>query len=192
MKKHKEKNCHQELTEIATSETETISNSETPSTSNTAIKSSSTSNLTNKIQHQMSNFVVKTTARDKEKLDVQLARFVFGTNSAFALVEHPEFIKFCEMLRPGYKPANKKQLGSKLLDTVFESEKQQTKQSLKNESVCFSFDGWSNLRQQPILSAAVTKDNGEVILVDTIDASGISQKSLNCEKRNCEKRNKKN
>ena len=42
-----------------------------------------------------------------------------------------------------------------------------------------SFDGWSNVRNEPILASCVTTDNGDVYLVDTIDTSGTQQTSEN-------------
>lgn len=71
-------------------------------------------------QKTLNSFVIKTTANDKGRFDNQCARFIFATNSAFKFVEHPEFIKYSEMLHPGYKPPNRKVIGGTLLDQVYQ------------------------------------------------------------------------
>ena len=46
--------------------------------------------------------------------------------SPFSLVDHPEFKKFVEMLRPGVHLADRKRVGGELLDQVCEREKSTT------------------------------------------------------------------
>lgn len=41
----------------------------------------------------MDTFVIRTTQYEKEKLDNQVARFIFASNSPFRTVEHPQFFK---------------------------------------------------------------------------------------------------
>lgn len=127
----------------------------------------------------ISNFVVKTKNDDKEKIDMQVGRMIFATHSSFLMADHPEFIGLCEMLRPGFKPPSRKQIGDRILQAVFEEESAKSKRQLIGENVSMSFDGWSNVRQEPIIGACVTKDNGNVHLVDTIDVSGEPETSEN-------------
>lgn len=78
------------------------------------------------------------------------------------------------MLRPGYKPPNRQQIGAVLLESIHEKEVINCAETLKDEIVCLSFDGWSNVHNAPIICACVTTLEGDVYLVDTIDTSGNS------------------
>lgn len=120
----------------------------------------------------MDKYIIKTTGHAKKEIDEQLARFFFATNIAFHKVENPEFIKLCNILRPGYVPPNEKTLANSLLTNVYEKEQLLYSESLKDEVVCLSIDGWTNTNNHPIICACITKDDGEVILVDTINTSG--------------------
>lgn len=185
MRTHKEKCKPLEQPTIETDEGHgsTSTSSEIIPSSTPAIPSNSDNNPINsaapKRELQMSKFVVKTTSDIKTKIDIQLGRAIYATNTSFLSVEHPEFIKLFEMLRPGYKLPNQKQIGGKILETVFESEKHELKMTLCDSFVCMSFDGWSNVRNESILGASVTNDAGSTFFVDSIDASGISETSDN-------------
>lgn len=48
----------------------------------------------------LNQFVVRTTQADKHNLDIQVARFIYTTNTAFCAVEYIEFIKLVNMLPP--------------------------------------------------------------------------------------------
>lgn len=74
------------------------------------------------------------------------AKFIYATNSAFKHVEHPEFIKFINLLHPDYKPLLRRQIANELLNEVFDSELIKIKDYLK--SVCMAQDGWSNIHNK--------------------------------------------
>lgn len=145
-------------------------------------------------QSNLSKFVVITTKQDKEEFDEQCAKMVYSGNLPFSFVERPEFIKFCEKLRPGYKPPDRKQIGNQLLDKVYDDLQTQCALFLKNEPVCMAIDGWSNIKRDPIVCATVTKDDGNVILVETINTEGEPHTSdnllkiANMSKNNAEKK----
>lgn len=65
-------------------------------------------------QSEMSAFVTKTSTNLKLKLDQQIARYIYATNTPFLSVEHNEFKTLIEMLRPGYKPPSRYQIGGML------------------------------------------------------------------------------
>lgn len=69
-------------------------------------------------QSTLCGFVIKTTKTEKEKLDQQIANRINATNTPFRAVEHPEYKKAVHMLRPGYDPPNRKQVGGELLDKL--------------------------------------------------------------------------
>lgn len=59
--------------------------------------------------------VVSTSDAYGEKIGEQIGRYFFATNTPFSHVEHPEFIKLCHLMRPGYEPPTRKQLGEEVL-----------------------------------------------------------------------------
>ena len=73
-----------------------------------------------KVQRQtsISKFVATTTSNQKDKLDLQVARFFFSANIPFNVVENLEFTKLLNKLRPGYEPPNRKRISSGLLVKV--------------------------------------------------------------------------
>jgi hypothetical protein len=122
-------------------------------------------------------FIVKTTKKDKESFDEQIARFFFATNLAFHKSSHVEFKNMCNILHPGYVPPNERQLANDLLDKVYLSEQNICFENFKNEIVCLTLDGWSNVNNNSIICACIIKKNGFVALVDTIDTSGHAHTS---------------
>lgn len=97
---------------------------------------------------------------------------IYATNSSFRLVEHPTFIKAVQMLRPGYKLPDRKAIGGRLLDIVHDRHQNTCKDQLNGKTVCMSLDGWSNVHNEPIVCVAVTDEEGNTFVTDTIDTSG--------------------
>lgn len=123
--------------------------------------------------------ITKTTKLEKDNFDEQVSRFVFATNTSFRSVEHKEFVKMCQQFRPGYNPPNRKVLADKWLNVVYEKENLKCIAELKDKSVCLTLDGWSNIRNEPIICSCVINDQGNVTLVDTVDTSGERHTSQN-------------
>lgn len=117
------------------------------------------------------SFVVKT-SKSEDKLDELLAEVFYSTNTAFNSVEHPSFEKFMAKCRPGYKLPTCHELAAPLLDKVHNKLQQVCEEKLKNETVCMSLDGWSNIHNEPVICVVVTNSNGETYVTDTIDTSG--------------------
>lgn len=63
------------------------------------------------IETKMDSYVTKTSTSQKEICDLQVARAFYACNLAFNVVEHPEFRKMLQTLRPGYEPPSRKSLG---------------------------------------------------------------------------------
>lgn len=57
------------------------------------------------------------TNSEKIKLDGQVARMIYATNS-LKLIKHPEFKATIEMLRPGYKMPNSFNTSNKLVSKI--------------------------------------------------------------------------
>lgn len=126
----------------------------------------------------LDSFLVRTSAVEKQKFDIQVARFIYATNCAFRTVDHPEFKKLLEILHPGYHPPNRHQIGNELLCKVYETTHKETKKELAGKTVCMSIDGWSNIRNDSIVCVSVTDiQGGNVYLIDTIDTEDKSHTS---------------
>lgn len=171
------KKCSEKKVSSSDDECEIVENSAKSDLVNPVEKS--VLNLSKKKIGGMKKFVVSTSKQEKEIMDKQCARFLYGTNSPFVTVENDEFKKFLQLLRPGYNPPDRHTVGSKLLNEIYQEERDKAKHLLKNEVVCMSSDGWSNVTNNPIVCTTITKDNGQVILVDTIDSSGTQHSSEN-------------
>lgn len=103
---------------LAIPETQSVQNSSSTSSScmihkTTHFTSSRTSTTLPKIASD-ENFVVRTSKAEKDKIDEQLAKFVFATHIAFNAIENAEFLRFCELMRPGYRPPCRKTLSTTL------------------------------------------------------------------------------
>lgn len=117
---------------------------------------------------------MKTNPAKKMGLDEQVARYVYATNTSFRSVEHPQFKKLMDDLRPGYVPPTRLQVAGPLLDTIYEEERGVCKTDLEGKTVSLGLDGWSNVHNEPVICVTLTTVDGEVYLVDTVDSSGHS------------------
>ena len=126
---------------------------------------------------EYTEYVMKTSKSESELLDLQIARYIYATNAPLVAVEHPEFIKLIKMLRPGYLPPNRHDVGNKLLDKVQGSLLDTCNQTLQDKLVSLSLDGWSNVHNEPVICVSVTTDKGETFLTETIDTSEHSHTS---------------
>ena len=104
-------------------------------------------------RRRMDSFVTKTSNAKKDELDLQVARFYYANNISFNTSENEEWIKLCHMLRPGYKPPSRHEVGGPLLDKVFEDVNKESKEELKSASkITICQDGWSSVSHDPILA----------------------------------------
>ena len=116
--------------------------------------------------------VVKTSEADKSKLDKEVGKYIFATNTSFRSVEHPQFKKMIRMMRPGYSPPSRSCVANNILNSVFDEELAKCKGSLAGQTVAMDFDGWSNIHNEPIICVSIVTENGDSYLVKTIDTSG--------------------
>lgn len=108
----------------------------------------------------------------KKKLDLQIARSMFATNCSFRSIEHPQVKKALSLLRPGYIPPSRKDISGKLLDEIYHEEREQCFSKLFDSFVNMSVDGWSNVHNEPVICAAITTEQSEVILFESVDTTG--------------------
>jgi hypothetical protein len=126
----------------------------------------------------MNSFVIHTTRDFKENIDNQVARYLFATNTPFKAVEHPEFKTLLSALRPGYVPPSREAVAGKLLDNVYLSILDVCQNMLQGKDVCMSLDGWSNVRNEPIVCICVTTNEGKTYPIKAIDTSGHSHTAV--------------
>lgn len=74
----------------------------------------------------------------------------------FKIVEHSQFNKMIECLRPRYQLPIRFQIGAELLDEVYSSFKTEIENDLAGKVVCMSLDGWNNVRDDSIECISVT------------------------------------
>lgn len=142
-----------------------------PSSSSSSLPTISSRSL-KKSDGKLDSYTIRTTKMESDTIDLQIAKFIYGTNSSFRLVEHLEFKKMVNLLRPGYNPPTRHQIATTLLDKVYISIKQTIEQNLKGKIVSMAMDGWSNLHVEPIVCISVTDiSEGNIHLIDTIDTA---------------------
>lgn len=115
---------------------------------------------------------MRTSTAEKQKIDKQIAKAIFATNSSFRCIENPEVRKAIQLLRPGYTPPARKTISTTLLDEIYEEEKAKCFSSLSGQSVNMSIDGWSNVHNEPVVCATITTEDGHAFLYETIDTTG--------------------
>ena len=123
-------------------------------------------------QPNLSSFVMRTSTAGKEKIDKQIAKAIFATNSSFRCIENSQVKKAIHLLRPGYTPPSRKTISTSLLDEIYEEEKVKCFSSLSGQCVNMSIDGWSNVHNEPVICATITTEDGRALLYETIDTSG--------------------
>ena len=64
------------------------------------------------------------------------------------------------MLHPGYQPPTRKQLGGKILDSIYEDLQDEAKSQLDGQNVTLCVNGWSNVNDDAIRGFSVNYNNG--------------------------------
>jgi len=72
----------------------------------------------------MDGIVTVTPPDYKKKLDLQVAKYFFATNTPFYHASNQEFVKTIKLLRPGYIPPSRKQIGGKHITLELEVNKE--------------------------------------------------------------------
>jgi len=98
-------------------------------------------------QPSMSNYVIKTTAIQREEMDKAMVKFLYACNIPFRVSEHKYFI---QVLWPGYDPPNRKQFGD-LLNKI----QDEAQTELKGKTVTLMQDGWSDIHNTPVIANVV-------------------------------------
>jgi hypothetical protein len=115
----------------------------------------------------------------KSAIDVEIARLFYACNLPFSLVEHPQFIKVVQLLRPGYKPPSRKQIGGTLLDTVHDQVTEDMKAILNGKTATLVEDGLSNVHNEPIIASCLQVE-GKSFFLHSYDTGSMTKSAENC------------
>ena len=91
-------------------------------------------------QHYLRGSCVFTTPEEQHCLEIQAARFVSGFLSTFTLVDNPNFVKLCQMPRPGSLPPKREAVANNLLNEVFAQEVETAAKEIRNERATLLID----------------------------------------------------
>ncbi|OXA39541.1 hypothetical protein Fcan01_25605 [Folsomia candida] len=97
-------------------------------------------------------------------------RFLHATY-LFSVIEHPEVIKALRMLNPSYKPPSSKTLGGPLLDKVYNEIVSTAKEKAQSKFATLMQDGWSGLKQAPVISHCINVEGRDSIFVNAISTT---------------------
>jgi len=81
--------------------TSSIPDCSTTTTESTVLVQMKKKNRENQPAMSMSSFILRTTAAEKHKIDKQIAKAIFATNSSFRCIENSQVKKAIHLLRPG-------------------------------------------------------------------------------------------
>lgn len=120
-------------------------------------------------QRSIVDFSVKTSVKDKNKLDVLVSKFMYGCNIPFSVVESEHFINMIHSLRPGYDPPSRKRIAGELLQKVNEELLTNAKNKLDGKTVTLIQDGWSSIHNDPVIANCISTGHESYFLssVDT-------------------------
>ena len=92
-------------------------------------------------QLKMDPHVSKTTAKEKSKFDMKVAKFFYACNIPFNAADSPAFKEMIEVLHPGYRPPTRKKIAGQLLDQVHSELIVDAKDDLADKDVTLGVDG---------------------------------------------------
>lgn len=130
-------------------------------------------------QPHIDNHITKTDQATTELLHMELAKLFFGCNIPFTVIEHPLFLSFMRVARPGYVPPNRKQLADKYLDKVHEGLQTTMAEQLQGKVVTLVEDGWSNIRNEPVIATCV-QTHDKTYFIDATDTGSMPKTGANC------------
>jgi hypothetical protein len=107
-------------------------------------------------QRSISEFLLpQVSPKTKKKFHERIALHYYLTGTSFQRIEEPTLASALQLLRPdhGLLPS-RKSLAGVLLDKAFERVKKESELSLSDKAIyfCLATDGWSNVRNEPIIN----------------------------------------
>ena len=106
-------------------------------------------------QTNFSSYAISTDCNLWKQLDEQIARLFYACNLPFNIADHPMWKETIGMLRPGYTPPDRKEIGGHLLDEVHEKLTTKMKTELQGKDVVMMQDGWSDIHNAPVIATSL-------------------------------------
>jgi len=103
----------------------------------------------------MTSFSVKTTADEQRTLDIKIARFFYANNIAFNAANSKDYQEMISALRPGYTGPSMDMISGELLDSVSKQVDDELAAGIGNCSLTLMSDGWSGVRNDPIIATSI-------------------------------------
>lgn len=105
----------------------------------------------------MLSFMDKINKTDQEKGNELIARAIYASGTPLSIVENPFWLEFFHFLRPVWKIPTRYEVSTPLLQTEYERVYSKVNTTIASaESVAMMSDGWSNLKNEPIINIVLT------------------------------------
>jgi len=131
-------------------------------------------------QQSMSSFSVKTSAAEQMVLDVKVARFFYANNIAFNAANSTAYKDMITALRPGYTGPSRDRIAGELLDLVSEQVDEDLAAEIgDNCSLTLITDGWSSVRNDPIIATSIHTGT-KAYLLETTDCGADKKTAEYC------------
>lgn len=122
----------------------------------------------------------KKIANEHQKIDSQVAKFIFGCNLPFSTADNPEFVKLMQRLRPSYKPPSAKTIGGSLLNKIYEEICEDARKSAETKFATLMQDGWSAIQQSPVISHCLSIEANGSIFVNAVATTTDTKDAAYC------------
>ncbi|KAI2498263.1 transposase [Fragilaria crotonensis] len=143
----------------------TLDNYETtsPTVASTSSKAVSSMTQTSSIKDHL---LPKINALTKERFEQAISMHYYVTGASFKRIEEPNLAAAMKMLRPDAVLPNRKKLAGPLLDKAFAVLKTKVNKHLEHAGtvVCLTTDGWSNVKNEPIVNYMATSPSSTLFL----------------------------
>lgn len=119
---------------------------------------------------------------ETDKLHKLAAEFFYGCNIPFNVADSIFFEKFVKALRPAYKPPNRRQLATKLLDQSHEKMEKRNVEMIKqmDNKVTLLIDGWQNSSaNQHCVVMMLSTSNDQKVFLESYDFSSVRETGVN-------------
>ena len=127
----------------------------------------------------LGRFIDSMTPEEAKKINAELAQFIFRTGLPFSVVDHPNFKRFVQSLRPSYMAPSRKTIATKWLDQQYNdlNSKFAAKLQAATRSKPLRFtlltDGWTNIRGESIVNYVLVDAKGQAYFHSS-DATGTA------------------
>lgn len=108
-------------------------------------------------QPHLKSFIDNISPEDIEKANELLARAIYASGSSLRIVENRFWLEYISFLRPAYKVPTRYEISGPLLNKEYEAVSALVNEQIAvAESVAIMCDGWTNVRNEPIVNFVVT------------------------------------